>query len=96
MLGMKMPIRPIYTESNRQLRIRTIGLEANTTYFVKLSAKQIYAYDGTRLDGEFRGAELLLEFRDRSIGLDFLRRFQVDDFAMATRVMPSRKRGLTP
>ncbi|HEV2294963.1 MAG TPA: peptidylprolyl isomerase [Tepidisphaeraceae bacterium] len=52
----KWPIRPIYTESNRQLRIRTTGLEANTTYFVKLSAKQIYAWDGMRLDGEFNGA----------------------------------------
>src|SRR5688500_13319450 len=51
----KMPIRPIYTESNRQLRIRTIGLPADTTYFVKLSAKLISSYDGQRLDGEFNG-----------------------------------------
>lgn len=54
----KWPIRPIYTESNRQLRIRTTGLEANTTYFVKLSARQIYAWDGMKLDGEFNGAGL--------------------------------------
>ena len=52
----KWPIRPIYTESNRQLRIRTTGLEANTTYYVKLSARQIYAWDGMKLDGEFNGA----------------------------------------
>ena len=51
----KMPIRPIYTESNRQLRIRTIGLPADTTYFVKLSAKLIKAWDGMNLDGEFKG-----------------------------------------
>ncbi len=54
----KWPIRPIYTESNRQLRIRTTGLEANTTYFVKLSARQIYAWDGMKLDGEFNGPGL--------------------------------------
>lgn len=54
----KWPVRPIYTESNRQIRIRTTGLEANTTYFVKLSARQIYAWDGAKLDGEFRGAGL--------------------------------------
>ncbi len=52
----KVPIRPIYTESNYQLRIRTVGLPANTTYFVKLSAKLIQAWDGQRLDGEFNGA----------------------------------------
>ena len=52
----KMPIRPIYTESNRQLRIRTIGLPADTTYFVKLSAKLIKSWDGMNLDGEFNGA----------------------------------------
>lgn len=52
----KWPSRPVYTESNRQLRIRTTGLEANTTYFVKLSARQIYAWDGMKLDGEFNGA----------------------------------------
>ena len=52
----KVPIRPIYTESNRQLRIRTVGLPANTTYFVKLSAKLITAWDGQHLDGEFNGA----------------------------------------
>jgi cyclophilin family peptidyl-prolyl cis-trans isomerase len=51
----KMPIRPTYTESNRQLRIRTIGLPAGTTFFVKLSAKQIMAFDGVKLDGEFNG-----------------------------------------
>ena len=52
----KVPIRPIYTESNYQLRIRTVGLPANTTYFVKLSAKLITAWDGQHLDGEFTGA----------------------------------------
>jgi cyclophilin family peptidyl-prolyl cis-trans isomerase len=51
----KMPIRPIYTESNRQLRIRTIGLPADTSYTVKLSAKLITAWDGQHLDGEFNG-----------------------------------------
>ncbi len=54
----KMPIRPLYTESNRQLRIKISGLPFDTTYFVKLSSKLITAYDGTKLDGEFNGAGL--------------------------------------
>jgi len=52
----KMRVKPTYTESNRQLRIRTFGLEPDSTYWVKLSAKQITAFDGTKLDGEFNGA----------------------------------------
>jgi cyclophilin family peptidyl-prolyl cis-trans isomerase len=51
----KMRIKPTYTESNRQLRVRTFALDAGATYFVKFSAKLIMAYDGAKLDGEFNG-----------------------------------------
>src|SRR5215211_5044940 len=34
----KQSIKVTYTESNRQLRIRTLGLAAGTNYWVKLSA----------------------------------------------------------
>ncbi|MGB7157628.1 MAG: peptidylprolyl isomerase [Tepidisphaeraceae bacterium] len=54
----KMRIKPKYTESNRQLRIRTFDLPADATYWVKVSAKQVKAFDGAKLDGEFNGAGL--------------------------------------
>jgi cyclophilin family peptidyl-prolyl cis-trans isomerase len=54
----KQSIKVSYTESNRQLRIRTLGLPAGNNYWVKLSARQIRTYDGLLLDGEFKGAGL--------------------------------------
>jgi len=50
----KQSIKLTWTESNRQLRIRTLGLPAGNNYWVKLSARQIRTFDGLLLDGEFK------------------------------------------
>ena len=52
----KQNIRLKWFPSNNRLHIRTLGLRADTTYWFKLSAKQVRDTNGDSLDGEFNGA----------------------------------------